>query len=205
MLKKIFIFTIIAVVVFTLVYQRRYVISLKNKSDKLHIFSTEKQIVAEGFGFQNFSYNQDGSIKSVLSSDKIIYYQDASVLLEGKIQYQEYNKKLDPVLTVQTERGLGKFESPNDQQNSSILSGRQLSWLKLPGDISFNLNGNQGTTKNVFIDVIKRTISSDEHIHSTGPDGNISADGFFYDIDNKEFTLNSKVRGTYKPPKQDRK
>lgn len=203
MIKKVFIFLIIVGIIGGVFYQKKYIAGLKNQSKIIQ--NNQKPIVAEGFGFQNFSYNQTGSLKASLSSQKIIYYQDSSFSLEGDVKYQEYNLKLEPVTTIQTEFGFGKFEQYGNQDVFSFSASRRLIWLQLPGGISFNLNGNQGTAKNVFIDAVKRTIYSTEHIRSSGPDGNISADGFFYDIDNKEFTLNSSVRGTYKPPKQERK
>lgn len=165
----------------------------------------EKPIVAEGFDFKTFFYNQNGSIKGTLSSQRIVYYEDASFVLEGDVKYQEYNSRLEPVTTIFTQSGFGVFAQQENQNKFFFSKDRRLNWLRLPEEVSFNFNGNQGKTKNVFIDSIKRTISSDEHINSVGPDGHISADGFFYDIDKKEFTLNSSVRGTYKPPKQERK
>lgn len=207
MIKKWFIAFFLLFIIAGFFYQENYVKNLRLQSkDQLHKTSeTTKAILGEGFDFITFFYNQDGTLKASFSGKKIVYYQDATFYAEGSLTYQSYDKNSKPLVFIQTEFANGQFEMPQSKNSSIFLGDKQLKWLQLPQNVAFNFDGNRGTTKNVFIDAVKRTISSNEHINSIGPDGSISADGFFYDIDNKEFKLNSSVRGTYKPPKQDRK
>lgn len=202
MMKKWFIAIFIICLIIILIYQNKYLDSLKNEASQLSQQATDpsKTIVGKGMRFKTFFYDKNGHLNAEMSGDEITYYEDGTFKANGHLLYKTFDESDRLTNTIKTTSALGVFEQDSD--TAFVLSGsRQLKSLELPDDVLFNFNGNEGQTKNVFIDAIDRTISSNEHIQSEGPDGKFSADGFSYDIDTKDFTFNSKVRGLYKKQK----
>lgn len=206
MMKRWFITIFVIFLIFVFFYQKKYLANLRSEALRIssEVTDPSKTIVGTGYEFKTFFYDKNGLLNAELSGDKITYYEDSTFQATGNLIYKAFDTNKSSVNTIKTNTAIGVFES--DDQNKFLLSGnRQLKSLELPENVSFNFNGNQGTTKNVFIDAIDRTISSDEHIESQGPDGKFSANGFFYDIDTKDFTFNSKVRGIYKKNQRKKK
>jgi len=198
-MKKSFIAFFIIFMVITVVYQQHYLKTLREESLQISAVSadSEKTIIGEGHDFSIFFFDESGALNAKMLGKKVIYYQEGSFQAQDNLVYETYDSNKAVINTIKTDLALGEFESQSD--NSFLLSGnRSLKSLILPEKVVFDFNGNNGTTKNVFIDTINRTITSKEHVESNGPNGKFSADGFFYDIDKKVFKFKSKVRGTYK-------
>ena len=201
MLKKWVIVISVLLLVSIFIYQKNYLSQLKIESLRSSK-QTEpsKTVVGDGVQFNILFYDKNGFLSSEMAGERITYYEDATFKAQGDLIYKIFDNSQNVINTIKTNLALGYFEQ--GPELFFLLSGsRQLKSLELPEEVFFNFNGNQGQTKNVFIDAINRTISSKEHIQSQGPDGIFSADGFLYDIDTKNFTFNSKVRGLYKKGK----
>ncbi len=191
------VFTIFLIAI--LVYQKEYLDSLRKNALQMNQQNSDpaNTVVSKGSDFKTLFYDKNGKLNAELSGDNITYFEDSTFHANGSLIYKTFDANNKLATTIQTTSAVGIFEQ--DPQSMFLISGnRQLKSLELPENVSFNFNENRGKTKNVFIDATNRTISSLEHVESNGPNGSFSADGFFYDVDTKNFTFNSKVRGLYK-------
>lgn len=178
-------------------YQQKFIQS--SGQELVARLSSEELIVpaSDGINFDTYFY-KNGLLRSSFSGKKIRYFNDGSFQAEGDLIYKEYDKNLKPVIAIKTEKGFGEFESGGKSKNSFFSGNKHIKFIILPEEVGFTYQNNVGKTRNIYVDAIKRTISSKNKIESNGPMGHLSGKGFFYDVNKEEFKINSDVSGQYK-------
>jgi LPS export ABC transporter protein LptC len=205
MLGRLYAIIFISLIAFSLWYQRKY---LERSANELNSQLDYENVVLPTSTAKQFNTNsyQDGKLKYSFSGDKITYFNDNHFEAEGNLVYQAFDENKKNTITIKTQKAYGQIESDNSQPAQSILPLGTNTHIKnavLPNDVLFDFEGNKGIANNVFIDMDKETIQSQNHFISNGPQGNIKGKGFYYSIKNEEFKIKSNVDGNFtinKPP-----
>lgn len=195
-----FVTLFLGAVILAMFYQKNYLSNLEEqfKNQKINY----RQMLAQGTHFKMTFYDGQGRLSSSFSGNKIIYYDNDSFTADGNLIYETYDELLNSSSLVKTEFAEGEFISSSEKNVHLISESKKIAYIRLTQNVSFRFNEMAGETKNIFMDTIKRTIESNEHINLIGSNGSVSADGFFYDIDKKELKLKSHVFGSLKTEKQ---
>ena len=199
MLGRLYAIIFIGLIVFSLWYQRKY---LERSADELNAQLDYENVILPTSTAKRFNTNsyQDGKLKYTFSGDKITYFNDNHFEAEGNLVYLAYDENNVNTITIKTQKAYGQVESENSQTTQTSLPLGANSRIKnavLPNDVLFDFEGNKGKANNVFIDMDKQTIQSQNHFVSNGPQGNIKGKGFYYSIKNEEFKIKSNVDGNF--------
>ncbi len=200
MLGRLYAIIFICLIAFSLWYQRRY---LEHSAKELNSQLDYENVVLPTSIAKNFNTNsyQNGKLKYSFSGDKIIYFNDNHFEAEGNLIYQAFDENKRNSITIKTDKAYGLIESDNTQSAQSALPIGANSRIKnatLPNDVLFDFEENKGKANNVFINMDKETIQSQNYFISNGPQGNITGKGFYYSIKNEEFKIKSNVDGDFK-------
>lgn len=199
MLGRLYAIIFVSLIAFSLWYQKKY---LERSSNELNSqLDFENMVLPTSIAKQfNTNFYQDGKLKYSFSGDKITYFNDNHFEAEGNLFYQAYDENKKSTIIIKTQKAFGQIESDNNQSDQSALPLGANTHIKnavLPNDVLFDFEGNKGKTNNVFIDMNKETIQSQNHFISNGPQGNIKGKGFFYSIKDEEFKIKSSVDGDF--------
>lgn len=198
MLGRLYSVIFICAILFSLWYQRSY---LNRSAVEFNAQLSARNAVlptSTGENFNTRSY-QDGFLKSSFSGHKIVYLSNGRFEASGNLVYEEYSPDGKMIVQIKTDVGEGEMLSDEDDSSLFVGGGRQLKYVLLPNRVFFTLNGNQGQTRNVYMDGVQRTIQSDSHIVADGEMGHIEGEGFVYQMDDGEFKLKSQVSGRVTP------
>lgn len=200
MLGRLYTFCFIAIIFFSLWYQRFYLnksaIEFYAQRDAEH--SVLPMITGEGFEsktYKNSIYN------SSFSGKNIVYFSNRHFEAKRNLSYKELSSSSasddnDKNFTLNTDLADGEVQTAQPESTGVFSGQNKLKSLNLPHTVFFNLSGNIGKTKEVHIDLLKKTMETKEFIESHGPNGSIQGVGFFYNIDEGEFKILSHVNGT---------
>lgn len=205
MLGRLYAIIFIGLIAFSLWYQRKY---LERSSNELNSQLDYENAILPTSTVKKFKTNsyENGKLKFSFTGDKIIYFNDNHFEAEGNLVYQSFDENKKNTTIIRTQKAYGQIEGDNNQSAQSALPLGANSRLKnafLPNDVLFDFEGNRGKANNVFIDMDKETVQSQNQFVSNGPQGSLKGKGFYYSIKNEEFKIKSDVNGNFrinKPP-----
>ncbi len=207
MLGRIYTYIFIFIIISSLWYQRVYLNSSAIEFNAQLMAESAVLPTMTGNNYNSLTY-ENGIFKSAFSGKNFVYFSNKHFEATENLVYQEIDSAIksssqssqnNQNIILKTNKALGEILVIPSDNNQALMGKNKVKSMILPNMVYFNIGNNVGKTSGVFIDMLKRTMQSEDPLESSGPDGSIKGVGFFYAISEGEFKIKSDVEGIIMP------
>lgn len=157
----------------------------------------ERVKIAEISHFKTRLYEKD-MLHETLSGDHIVFYSDNSFSITGHVLYEKYDAHLNPDFHLVSDKTQGQFTRNESSRDPSFLNqARKLESLYFPHTVRFQKKDLTATTAELSYDVKRGAVSSPQKFRLENAMGQVSGQGFHYNIKNETLKTRNRIKGDY--------